>query len=97
MKANKNVYILLTMFLGLLISFLAHAIIEIKLIIRCLHAGTVPFNYSSLGHGYCFLPVSLQVALILGGVVGGYFLGEWWWRVVYVEHKHWSKRKSHKK
>ena len=35
------------------------------------------------------LPIWLQSALIIMGVLGGYFLGKRWWQIVYVEKRHW--------
>jgi len=28
------------------------------------------------------------------GIVGGYFLGQIWWRIVYVEKRHWRFKKD---
>jgi len=94
MKANKTLYVLLTMVLGLMLSFLAHAIIEIKFIISMVRSGLVPVNYSAFGHGNCFLPSALQVGLLALGLIGGFFLGQYWWKMVYVQKKHWWQKKK---
>ncbi len=73
------------MFLGLLLSFMIHAAIEIWYINRLLATGRPP-QPSSLVHN-CFLPSSLQIILLLAGLVGGYFLGRIWWRIIYIEHR----------
>lgn len=85
MNIKKTVYIIATMFLGLLLSFLAHAGIEIWYINRVLAQGQPP-KASSLVHN-CFLPISFQIILLLAGLIGGYFLGKTWWRIIYVEHR----------
>jgi len=85
MNIKKTIYIIATMFLGLLLSFLAHAGIEIWHINRLLGRGITP-KASSLTHN-CFLPASLQIVLLLAGLVGGYFLGQTWWRIIYIEHR----------
>lgn len=44
------------------------------------------------------LPAPLFWILILTGAVSGYFLGFRWWRIVYIEHRHWRnwrKKKRH--
>jgi len=85
MNIKKTIYIISTMFLGLLLSFLAHAAIEIWYINRLLGLGVAP-RASSLTHN-CYLPSSLQIILLLAGLVGGYFMGQTWWRIIYVEHR----------
>jgi len=85
MNIKKTIYIISTMVLGLLLSFLTHAGIEIWYINRLLAAGSAP-KASSLVHN-CFLPASLQIFLLLAGLVAGYFLGQTWWRIIYVEHR----------
>ena len=89
MNIKKTIYIISTMFLGLLLSFLAHAGIEIWYINRLLAAGRPP-QASSLTHS-CFLPASLQIILLLAGLIGGYLLGRMWWRIIYVEHRRKNK------
>jgi len=76
MKTKKTIYILLVMFLGLLLAQIILWSIEIWLLNRLLNAD---------------LPAYLQVGLLTLGLVGGYFLGQTWWRIVYVEHRHWSR------
>ncbi len=85
MEIKKTIYIILTMFLGLLLSFLAHAGIETWYIDNLLKQGVVPKANSLTPH--CFLPLVLQIILSLLGLIGGYFLGKFWWRIIYVEKK----------
>lgn len=89
-KFKKAVYLVATIILGVLLSFLAHAFIEIKYLDWALGQGVaVPFY---LG---CALPPALSLELLLFGIVGGFFLGRFWWRLVYVERV-WAKRYAKK-
>jgi len=81
MKIKKTVYIILTIILGLILSFLAHAIIEIFYINYFLGKGISP-KPSTLT-SKCFLPSFLQIFLLIAGLFGGYFLGQKWWKKVY--------------
>ena len=38
------------------------------------------------------LPKWVQYVVLVAGTVGGYFLGQHWWRVVYVQRRHWYFR-----
>jgi hypothetical protein len=90
MKIKKTIYILLTMFLGLLLAEIVHGLLETRLINGMLAAGSNPKMYVFLG-AHCYLPSYLQFGLLALGLVGGYFLGQTWWRLVYVEHRHWKR------
>ncbi|USN54036.1 MAG: hypothetical protein H6760_02595 [Candidatus Nomurabacteria bacterium] len=41
----------------------------------------------------CALPPYIQIGLLLLGAIGGYFLGRWWWRVLYIEQR-WVRQAS---
>jgi len=87
---KKTLYILASMFLWLLLSFIAHALIEMWLIGRTLEQGLIPQSTT----GPCYLPVIIQILFIASGLVFGYIVGERWWQIVYVEHRHWRYRKK---
>ena len=38
------------------------------------------------------MPTWLQYVFLIAGTVGGYFLGEYWWRVVYLQRRYWYFR-----
>ena len=38
------------------------------------------------------MPNWLQYGFLVAGTVGGYFLAQHWWRVVYVDRRHWYFR-----
>jgi len=78
------------MFLGLLLAEIVHWLIEIWMVNKLMDAGLAPQAYFFLGT-VCYLPPYLQFGLVALGLIGGYFLGQTWWRLVYVEHRHWSK------
>ncbi len=78
MNSKKIIYIVLGMVLGLLLSFVIHAVIEIFYINWLLAEEILP-RPGSLTH-QCFLPSWLQIALPLAGLIGGFFLGCFWWR-----------------
>lgn len=76
------------MFLGLLLAEIVHWLIEAWLVNTLLAQGVIPQQYVFLGT-HCFLPPYLQFSLLIIGAIGGYFLGQTWWRIVYVEKRCW--------
>ena len=38
------------------------------------------------------IPTWMQYVLLITGTIGGYVLGQYWWRVVYVQRRHWYFR-----
>ncbi|MDD4901380.1 MAG: hypothetical protein PHS62_04775 [Patescibacteria group bacterium] len=83
---KKAVYLAASVILGLLLGLIAHAAIEMKYLALADSRGwAVNFYYG------CALPIWLQILIWLAGVVGGYFLGSWWWRKLYVERV-WEKK-----
>lgn len=85
MNAKRIIYIISFMVLGFLLSFLAHAAVEIFYINSFLERGISP--ESSLITHRCFLPSWLQITLLLAGLMGGYFFGCFFWRAVYIKRK----------
>jgi hypothetical protein len=81
------------MFLGLLLAGIADSLIEIWLVNELLSEGMTPAAYACLSSS-CYQPPYLQYGLLAYGLIGGYFLGQMWWRIVYVEKRHWSNRKK---
>lgn len=93
-ETKKTIYIAMTIFLGWLLSVIAHGWIELWYIHTRLAEGVIPRSYHFL-NGDCYLNPMLQVGLCLIGLVGGYFMGRSWWRIVYVENRFgWIKRKK---
>jgi len=72
--------------LGLMLSFFVHALIEINYLHWAeSHNKVITFYYS------CALPLLLQISLWFIGAVGGFFLGRFWWRKIYIERS-WVKK-----
>ena len=92
MQIKKTIYILLTMLLGLLLAEIGHWLIEIWWVKQLILSGSIPREYVFLDT-HCFLSPYLQLGLLALGLIGGYFLGQTWWRIVYIEHRHWKRRK----
>jgi hypothetical protein len=85
-KLKKIVYLIAATFLGLMLSFIAHAFIEMGYLSWAEKKGvTVAFLNG------CTLSPLLQVTILGVGVIGGYLLGRLWWRKIYIE-KVWIKR-----
>ena len=80
------------MVLGVILSFILHAVIEIFYIDYFL-SKNILLKPSALT-SKCYLPSSLQIFLLLAGIIGGYFLGKFWWRIVYVERRRQKQLKQ---
>ncbi|MFA5962028.1 MAG: hypothetical protein WC848_05080 [Parcubacteria group bacterium] len=95
MLIKKNIYISFAMLLGMLLVETFQWLIEIWLVDQWLFSGLLPKEYIHLGiHSY--LPPYLQIILWACGLFGGYFLGQYWWRIVYVERQHQGMKKNKK-
>lgn len=90
---KRPLYFALTTFLGVLLSYVVHAIIEI-LYLAWAVKNNKPITWTlHFGVGPCALPPVLQYGLVVLGLVGGWFLGQTWWRIVYIEHRGWHHSK----
>lgn len=87
---KKAAYIILSTLLGITLSFILHAIIEYYYIISS-QAGEI-FWYSSFGKGSCALPEWFQYTLFAVGIIGGLIMGFWWWKIVYIQKRHWRNK-----
>ena len=77
-RLKHGVYLVSATFLGLVLSFIAHALIEMGYLRWADSQGLiVPF------YGGCALTSSLQIGLWVVGAVGGLLFGRWGWRNVY--------------
>jgi len=84
-RLKKAVYLSASTVLGLLLSFIAQILIEVGYLYWVLSQGTVARSY-----GDSVLPPALQAAFWALGAIGGFFLGRFWWRKVYIERV-WAK------
>jgi len=85
---KRIAYIILWIVLGLELSFVAHAIIEMGYVSYSISRGIILDNHTFLGYGYCFLPTWLQSLLLILGIGGGYFAGQYFWRAIYIEKRY---------
>jgi len=91
---KKIVYIVLTIFLGKLLGLIAFALVSINLV-AFLEKNNLPVAYDRIfGIVYSPLPAYLFWLIISIGAIGGFFLGLTWWRIVYVEHRHWRMKRK---
>lgn len=80
------IYLFASTGLGVLLGFLAHAGMEIWYLRWADTNGTAITWYNG-----CALHPAIQIALPVLGALGGFFLGRWWWRMVYIEQR-WAKK-----
>lgn len=83
---KKAVYLSSSTVLGIFLSFIAHASIEMGFLKWAQSRGLVVIFY-----GGCALPPLLQITLFLAGAAGGFFLGRIWWQKIYVEGMRFKK------
>lgn len=84
-RLKKVIYLIGFIILGLLLSLIAHAILEMSYLQWLANHERIATFY-----GGCALRPSIQAALWLLGAGGGSFLGLFCWRKVYVERS-WEK------
>lgn len=83
---KKFFYVALWTFLGVLVSFLVHAAVEIPVIYMLLtDIDTYGLGISLLGW-QAIHDVATPLLLLVGGVVG-FMQGVRWWRIIYVEKR----------
>lgn len=79
-KIKKIIYISLTVFLGFLLSIIFHSFLEIYLL-----NNNYNLKASKLFGHQCYLPDYLNISLTLLSLIGGLFLGFYWWNKVYKQ------------
>lgn len=91
---KKIVYVVLTIILGKLLGIIAYGLLSLKFIHMLVRRG-LPVEYDHI-FGSVFSPVPANIfwLFVLGGAVGGFFMGLRWWQMIYVEHRHWKKWKK---
>lgn len=93
MKLKKTVYIILTMFLGLELMFIVHRLLEYWYT-GTLTALTIVPPQTNFWIFSTYLPPIVPIVLIIAGLLLGYRLGQTWWRIVYIEKRHWRWKKA---
>lgn len=85
-KLKRVIYLISFIILGLLLSLNLHALIEINYLSWISNQGKIANFY-----GGCALPPLIQVGIWLLGIGGGYFVGVFCWKKVYIERS-WGRR-----
>lgn len=91
---KKYIYIFAWIILGILLSFIAHAVIEIAYINYFFAKGIILVNHTAFGYGFCVLSIYLQASLLILGMLGGLFAGQYFWKVIYIEKRYrfWRRK-----
>lgn len=77
---KKIVYLTAFIFLGLLLSFNLHSLMEINYLRFAANNNIIVHFYGS-----CALPIAIQILLPALGIIFGFFSGLYWWRRIYIE------------
>ena len=93
--AKHVIYCAASVMLGVLVSLLAHAGIELLMISRAEQQGAASSLvwYTVFGGAACALPPVVVYGLLLAGAFLGLFIGRIWWRMVYIEQR-WSRNEN---
>lgn len=83
---KRAVYIIAFTFLGVLLQFLIHAGIEIPVIFLLLK------DFETFGLGltwdqWVMIHDIGTIVFFAAGAAGGFLLGRYWWRVIYIEKR----------
>ncbi len=82
MRTKKTIYIISFIFLGILLQFLVHELVEIWYI------GLLTKDFSKYGFGiswdnWYIIHHLASVVLLVAGVIFGFWQGKFWWRKIY--------------
>ncbi len=90
---KRNLYIALVALLGILVGIGVTSLSETYVINNALAQGLIPYAYSYF-NTETYIPPYVLLAILLLGAAGGFMLGHTWWRLVYVERRHWLYAKG---
>jgi hypothetical protein len=93
MPTKKLIYLIASVILWSLLGFIAGIILE-KIYINALLAQGKYAPFFPFGGINFYLNPVWQFILIIAGAIGGYFIGQVWWRIVYIEKRHWRMKKD---
>ena len=86
-KILKPLYLFATTILGLLLSFIIHGLLEMFYL-----SSDRAITWNSYLGKSCALPLWLQIGLLVVGIAGGLYVGTRWYKIVYIEKRHWRKK-----
>jgi uncharacterized membrane protein YgaE (UPF0421/DUF939 family) len=84
-RLKQITYIIAAIILGLILSLIIHAFIEIGYLQWAENKSLTVSFYNG-----CALTPLLQIILMVLGAISGFFLGHIWWRKIYIERS-WIK------
>ena len=93
MNLKKTVYLCLTVILVSLLMLILHSYLELWYIDAIYASSGVYPQPTVFLRLSSYLPPAVPYILIVVSVAGGLLLGRWWWRIVYVEKRHWRLKK----
>ncbi len=88
---KKNIYIFFSTLLGFISSSMVVILAERWIINHALSLGVQPDPYFYL-YEYGYVPQYFSIGIILLGIFLGFSLGRKWWKIVYIEKRHWRKK-----
>jgi len=90
---KKFIYICAAIFFGVLLSFLAHAAVEIA-VINLLTKDFVRYGLGLSWQTWFAVHRISTVILFFGGLIFGWWLGRKWWQIIYVEKRYRGWRRK---
>lgn len=91
MHRKQALYLTASTALFVLLSYLAHAFLELWYLGWAEETGRAIVWTKHLGIGPCALPWWAQYGLLAAGLLGGFLIGRVWWRFVYERpHPEWK-------
>ncbi len=90
---KKNIYLFFTTCLGILSGTMIVTLSERWIINNALSQGFSPQPYFYiLDYGY--IPQFFSIGIIIISALLGLYYGKKWWKMVYIEKRHWRKYKK---
>ncbi|XOU94851.1 MAG: hypothetical protein ACNFW9_02160 [Candidatus Kerfeldbacteria bacterium] len=89
MKLKKVIYLILSELLFIIIGYGLHAILE--LVVLNSNNNITWYTHFS---GSCALHPIISYGLFIASLVAGVVVGLNWWRIVYIERRHWRFKKN---
>lgn len=91
-EIKKGIYYMLTIVFGLLLALIVCTLL-IPVALKYQFANLQPDSHNWL----YVLPWWIRYTLGIVGAAWGYRLGKNWWRIVYIEKRHWKFKKTGEK